>query len=79
MEQIKNNSKSIVPFTSGQFNKAYNFPITFWGDVRIPKELKELVEKTKPKTSLELGCGLGRFSTYMAEEGIKSTGLIFLQ
>ncbi len=77
MEQIKNNSKSIVPFTSGQFNKAYNFPITFWGDVRIPKELKELVEKTKPKTSLELGCGLGRFSTYMAEEGIKSTGVDF--
>lgn len=77
MEQVKKNSKSNAPFTSEQFNKAYNFPITFWGDVRIPKELKELVEKNKPKTSLELGCGLGRFSTYMAEQGINATGVDF--
>jgi 2-polyprenyl-3-methyl-5-hydroxy-6-metoxy-1,4-benzoquinol methylase len=26
---------------------------------------------------LELGCGLGRFSTYMAEQGIKATGVDF--
>jgi ubiquinone/menaquinone biosynthesis C-methylase UbiE len=77
MEQAKINSKSKAPFTSEQFNKAYNLPITFWGDIRIPKELKELVETCKPKTSLELGCGLGRFSRFMVEKNIKATGVDF--
>jgi ubiquinone/menaquinone biosynthesis C-methylase UbiE len=70
-------SKSDVPVKSEDFNKAYSAPITFWGDVRIPKELKDLVETYKPKTSLELGCGLGRFSSYMADLGIKATGVDF--
>ena|SRR5271157_532931 len=70
-------SKSDVPVKSEYFNKAYNAPITLWGDIRIPKELKELVETNNPKTSLELGCGLGRFSRYMAEQGIKATGVDF--
>ena len=71
------NKKSNAPNGSEFFDKAYRAPITFWGDVRIPKELKELVEAYKPKISLELGCGLGRFSTYMAEQGIKATGIDF--
>lgn len=69
--------KSDAPVKSEYFDKAYNAPITFWGDVRIPKELKDLVETFKPKTSLELGCGLGRFSAFMAEQGIKATGVDF--
>jgi ubiquinone/menaquinone biosynthesis C-methylase UbiE len=70
-------SKSDAPGKSEYFDKAYRAPITFWGDVRIPKELKDLVETYKPKTSLELGCGLGRFSAFMAEQGIKATGIDF--
>jgi len=66
-----------APTTNKDFDKAYNAQITFWGDIRIPKELKELVETCNPKTSLELGCGLGRFSIYMAEQGIKATGVDF--
>ena len=62
---------------SEYFNKAYRAPITFWGDVRIPKELKDLVETSKPKTSLELGCGLGRFSSYLAAQGVNATGVDF--
>jgi len=69
--------KSDAPVTSEDFNKAYNAPITFWGDTRIPKELDELIKINNPKTSLELGCGLGRFSKYMAEQGIKATGVDF--
>jgi len=69
--------KSNAPVTSEDFNKAYNAPITFWGDIRIPKELKELVETYHPKTSLELGCGLGRFSTFLAEQGIRATSVDF--
>ena len=69
--------KSGAPVTSEDFDKAYNAPVTFWGDTRIPKELDELIKINNPKTSLELGCGLGRFSKYMAEQGIKATGVDF--
>jgi ubiquinone/menaquinone biosynthesis C-methylase UbiE len=66
------------PSTKRDFDKAYNsFSHWMWSDVRIPKELKELVKATNPKTSLELGCGLGVFSTYMAEQGITATGVDF--
>jgi cyclopropane fatty-acyl-phospholipid synthase-like methyltransferase len=44
---------------------------------RIPKELNELVKTNNPKTTLELGCGLGRFSNFMAKQGIKATGVDF--
>jgi ubiquinone/menaquinone biosynthesis C-methylase UbiE len=70
-------SKSDAPVKNEYFNKAYSAPITFWGDVRIPKELKELVETYKPKNSLELGCGLGRFSSYMADQGLNATCVDF--
>jgi cyclopropane fatty-acyl-phospholipid synthase-like methyltransferase len=59
------------------FDKAYRAPITFWGDIRIPEELKELINTNNPKTSLDLGCGLGRLSRFMAQQGIKATGVDF--
>jgi ubiquinone/menaquinone biosynthesis C-methylase UbiE len=74
---MMNDNNSKPPFTSEEFNKAYKLPITFWGDNRIPKELKELVKTNNPKTSLELGCGLGRFSRFMEEQSIKATGVDF--
>jgi ubiquinone/menaquinone biosynthesis C-methylase UbiE len=70
-------SKSDAPGKSEYFDKAYRAPITLWGDVRIPEELKDLAETYKPKNSLELGCGLGRFSAFMAEQGIEATGVDF--
>jgi ubiquinone/menaquinone biosynthesis C-methylase UbiE len=57
------------------FNRWYSFPITLWGDVRIPKELVELVRQNKPNSALELGCGLGRFTRYMAKQEIQTTGI----
>jgi ubiquinone/menaquinone biosynthesis C-methylase UbiE len=71
------NKKSSAPSGSEFFDKAYRAPITFWGDVRIPKELKEIIETYKPKSSLELGCGLGRFSAFMTEQGINATAVDF--
>lgn len=66
------------PSTSLEFDKAYNSLFHWlWTDVRIPRELKELAATHKPKNSLELGCGLGRYSRYMAEQGIKATGVDF--
>lgn len=71
------NKKSSAPSGSEFFDKAYRAPITFWGDIRIPKEFKDIVETYKPKTSLELGCGLGRFSAFMAEQGLNATAVDF--
>ena len=74
-----NEIKSKPPSTSEQFNKVYNSPIAswVWGDIRIPKELNELVKTNNPKNSLELGCGLGRFSNFLAKQVIKATGVDF--
>ena len=74
-----NGIKSKPPSTSEEFNKVYSSPIASWtwGDIRIPKELNELVKTNNPKTTLELGCGLGRFSNFMAKQGINATGVDF--
>ena len=64
--------------TGEEFNKVYrSVGHWIWTDNRIPKELKEIVELHNPKTSLELGCGLGIFSSFMASQGIKATGIDF--
>ena len=66
-----------APATSKDFDRAYRFPITFWGDIRIPKELKALARQTASGSVLELGCGVGRFSRYMAQQGLRTTGVDF--
>jgi ubiquinone/menaquinone biosynthesis C-methylase UbiE len=64
--------------TGDEFNKVYrSIGHWIWTDNRIPKELKGIVELHNPKTSLELGCGLGIFSSFMASQGIKATGIDF--
>ena len=64
--------------TGEEFNKVYrSIGHWIWTDNRIPKELKGIVEVHNPKTSLELGCGLGIFSSFMASQGIKATGVDF--
>jgi len=65
--------------TGEEFDKVYRSFIgpLIWTDNRIPTELKELVKVYNPKTSLELGCGLGIFSSFMASQGIKATGVDF--
>lgn len=66
-----------TPSASAAFDRMYRAPITPWGDFRIPNELKDLVTTANPKTSLELGCGLARFSSYMATQGVEATGVDF--
>lgn len=66
------------PSNNIEFDKAYSsFSHWAWSDTRIPEELKELIKTNKPHTSLELGCGLGRFSGYMAGHNIQATGVDF--
>jgi SAM-dependent methyltransferase len=77
-KSMEDHSKIKPPSNSSEFDKAYNSLAHWvWSDIRIPKELKELVTINKPKTALELGCGLGRFSNFMAENGIQTTGVDF--
>lgn len=66
-----------VPTTSADFDRAYRAPFTFWGDIRIPEELKALARQGAPRSALELGCGLGRFSRYVAQQGLRVTGVDF--
>jgi SAM-dependent methyltransferase len=66
-----------APTTSTDFDRAYRGPITFWGDIRIPEEVKALARQGAPRTALELGCGVGRFSRYLAQQGVRVTGVDF--
>jgi SAM-dependent methyltransferase len=63
--------------TSVEFDRAYRAPLTPWGDVRIPAEIAELVSSGVPRSALELGCGVGRFSRYVAQRGLRSVGVDF--
>jgi cyclopropane fatty-acyl-phospholipid synthase-like methyltransferase len=66
-----------APTTSTDFDQAYRAPFTLWGDIRIPEEVKALAREGAPRTALELGCGLGRFSGYLARQGLRATGVDF--
>ncbi len=69
--------KNAAPSTSADFDRAYRFPITLWGDFRIPDEIKAFSRQGSPQTALELGCGIGRFTRYMAQQGLRATGVDF--
>ena len=74
----KETKKTGPPSTNDEFDKAYNSIIHWmWSDIRVPKEIKRLALDYRPKTSLELGCGLGRYSQFMASKKIQATGVDF--
>lgn len=66
-----------APTTCHEFDKAYAALFTIWGDFRIPSEVKELIDRITPARALELGCGVGRISRYMAGLGLEVTGVDF--
>ena len=66
-----------APTTSADFDRAYRAHFTFWGDIRIPEEIKALARDGAPRRVLELGCGIGRFSRYVAKQGVEATGVDF--
>ncbi len=70
--------KSGPPSNNKEFDKAYSSIAHWaWSDIRIPRELKQFIKENEPENSLELGCGLGKFSIFMAENGVKATGVDF--
>ena len=68
-----------APTKSTDFDRVYRSAILHWvwTDIRIPQELKELARHGSPRTVLELGCGVGRFSRYLAQQGLRVTGVDF--
>ena len=66
-----------APTTSQDFDAAYKAPLTMWGDWRIPSEVERLVAGRGSARVLELGCGIGRISRYMARYGLAVTGVDF--
>jgi cyclopropane fatty-acyl-phospholipid synthase-like methyltransferase len=66
-----------APTRAIDFDHAYRSSFTLWGDVRIPSQLKTLVKTVSPVSSLELGCGLGRFSSFMAQSGVRAVAVDF--
>ena len=76
--KTNNMGKTDPPSSDKEFDKAYNsIRYWMWSDVHTPVELKELIKIHKPESSLELGCGLGRLSSFMANQGINATGVDF--
>ena len=77
-EKVHHKEKSDAPSVSKEFDKMYNSSMHWlWSDIRIPKELKDLTVTCKPQSSLELGCGIGFFSSFMAQQRIEATGVDF--
>jgi SAM-dependent methyltransferase len=66
-----------TPTKSTDFDRAYQSPFTVWGDIRIPAEIKDVIRQHSPRTALELGCGIGRFTRYAAQQGVHATGVDF--
>lgn len=48
-----------------------------WNIETPPEVLRQLVEKKiiKPCKAIELGCGIGNYVTYLAENGFTATGV----
>jgi SAM-dependent methyltransferase len=65
------------PTASSDFDRAYRAPFTFWGDIRMPREVAELTRDRPARRILELGCGLGRFSRNLARAGHHVVGVDF--
>jgi ubiquinone/menaquinone biosynthesis C-methylase UbiE len=70
-------TRSSIPSKVEEFDRLYRLPITFWGDIRIPNELRWLAKENHGGSVIELGCGIGRYCRFMAKQGLRTTGIDF--
>jgi SAM-dependent methyltransferase len=57
------------------YRAAYRLGLTIWERSAPPSDLVELVEASPPGRALDLGCGTGTDSVYLAEHGWEVTGV----
>ena len=68
----------MAPTKNTDFDHAYHSLLHWvWSDIRIPAEIKALIRQGNPRSALELGCGVGRFTRYVAKQGVRVTGVDF--
>jgi SAM-dependent methyltransferase len=57
------------------YRTAYRLGLTIWERSAPPADLVDLVERSEPGRALDLGCGTGTDSVYLAEHGWDVTGV----
>lgn len=62
-----------------EFQERYTSGAIPWDDELPPPELMTFVQRTKPGRALDLGCGYGRSSTYLARYGWQVDGVDFVE
>ena len=63
--------------TKDLFEKEYEKPIARWTNENPPQELTELIDSEiiKPCKTLDIGCGEGFYSIYLAKRGFEVVGI----
>ena len=67
-----------MPFKQTLFRLFYRFGFTPWDGHPIAHNLQELVDALPPGNALDLGCGTGDSSIYLAQHGWKTTGVDYI-
>ncbi len=59
------------------YESAYENPFAVWTKNRTPKRLRALIEtgRIKPCKTIDIGCGEGFYSIYLAKRGFEVTGI----
>jgi 2-polyprenyl-3-methyl-5-hydroxy-6-metoxy-1,4-benzoquinol methylase len=58
------------------YDLMYRFSKPGWDDSNIPAQVAQLAShKSKTRTALDLGCGTGTHSIYLAQQGFAVTGV----
>ena len=69
-------NKNTAPATSADFDRAYRAPITVWGDIRIPNEIKRLARQMRRAALWNWAVESGDFRAMSRDTGC-ATGVDF--